>query len=189
MFFFGKTSTTTITFEVDEYRLGDFNEALSILGISKEEAFDQFLSMLIREALRPQEKSELLPPANEKEGSSRLSQKTIESRILSWAAKPKSYPHMMVKAFLTASFNHGTETPYRDKICAFFTDYAGLSSSFKDPTFMSVFRQMCSNASRAYGDVFLYNRRERLVSLNPVYRDLILSLRDKFMDDNSFLWR
>ena len=178
MFFFQKT-TVPVTFEIDEYRLRDFTEALSVLGLTKEEAFDQFLSLLMHEALHP-EKQSLDPSEASKKGSDRLSQKAIESRIKAWAIKKKCHPHLMMKAYFLCRDVHGEEHLYREKMGVIFDELAGLE--YGNNTFMTVFRQMCSNAGRAYGDVFECDRRTKIVTLNPFYASLINSPQDQFLD-------
>ena len=181
MFFFEKNKSE-ITFEIDDHRLQDFNQALSILGLTKEEAFDRFLSLLIHEALAPASEKEESVSEESKPGSKRLSQETIKSRIAAWAAKPRCYPHIMIKAFFAAGLNYDIKEPLREKMLFHFNDFVGVENLKDETVSKQIFRQMCSNAARAYGDVFIYNRRKETVSLNPTYEFTIMSFMDKFID-------
>ena len=170
-----------ITFRVDPKRAENFTRALEILGKDKNEAFEEFLAMLISEALNPNREDE-----GYVRDRRRLSEKSIRMRINKWANSPDSHPYRMIRAFFKACpprsgwFNEENEHVDRYKIQIQFNELCGFEDVSK--TFITVFRQMCSNAIRAYGDIFIYDRRKEEVCLNPLYEEQILSLKDKFLE-------
>ena len=118
------------------------------------------------------------------EDDKRLSPRVIESRIQKWAKNRSSYPHLILKAFLNAYLmiiEYNEKGVYRAKMEAHFNNLTNSEPS-NNSRFISVFRQMCSASSRAYGDIFIYDRAHESVFLNNQYKDLILSLKDSFLE-------
>ena len=180
MFFFGNEKCT-ITFEVSSDRIDHFDLALEKLKITKEEAFDAFLTLLIGEALKPRGSHSAFAPS-EPTPLKRLSPEQIRSRIRRWAGNPTSGPHRMIAAYLTCRANLGDhdEVPF-PKMCAIYNDLEGIKDTFDAKKFTSLLRQMCSSSGRAYGKVFDFDRRDRNITLNPEFRQDILDLYDSFM--------
>lgn len=169
-----------ITFRVDPKRAENFTRALEILGKDKNEAFEEFLAMLISEALNPNREDE-----GYVRDRRRLSEKSIRMRINKWANNPDSHPYRMIRAYFQATPMRGgwfneQQPALRAKVQGHFNDLCGVG--YESKTFITVFRQMCSNAIRAYGDIFIYDRRKEEVCLNPLYAEQILSLKDKFLE-------
>ena len=168
----------TISFEVDGLRKANFDLALKKLGKTKEELFDAFLAMLITKALRGEAEEPVAPKTPE--DSNRLPKETICSRIRRWADRKYSYPHMMLAAYFEAERTCPEGMVLMLKVQGHFNALAGFPDD-DDAKFMSIFRQMCSASTRAYGNVFVYDRRDRTIHLNEEYQDIILGLKDKFL--------
>ena len=176
MFFFDNQKYT-ITFEVDDIRKANFDLALEKLGKTKEEAFDAFLAMLITKALGGDANEDVVLEAPDE--MKRLSKDKICSRIRRWAERKYSYPHMMLAAYFEAKKMCPGDGVILPKMEGHFNQFAELS--YGDGKFGAILRQMCSSAERAYGNVFVYDRRRGEVHLNEEYKDLVLSLKDKFL--------
>ena len=180
MFFFNDEKKYQITFELDEVRKANFELALEKLHKTPEEAFDAFLALLISKALG--EKGEGEEPT--KEENKRLPPETIRSRIHRWVERKHSYPHIMIKAYFQTynMFERDGWVP-SFKMAGWFNHYADLPDGDMDK-FLSVLRQMCSSSSRAYGNVFVYDRHKREVNLNEEYKNLIIDLGPRFLSDS-----
>ena len=165
-----------IEFTTDKKRADNFNLALELLGISKEEAFEDFLANLITKAL--QKNADI---NNDNKDDKKLSDETIRGRIHKWARTPASYPHIMVKSYINATFSFEFDKAPRAKMQAHFCNHIGR---YDERLFISLFRQMCSASSRAYGDVFIYDKATQDVYLNEKYRELIVELKDQFLENN-----
>lgn len=177
MFFFD--DKVEVKFNVRPAVKENFLKAIDILKASPEEAFEEFVSLLIAQALR-EENGEHLDVLSSID--KRLSEKVVISRIHKWSYNSKGLPHKMLKAFLQVSENmnlgHLEEGVDRFKMSGYFMNYAKCDY----PKFESIFRQMCSNAPRAYGDVFEYTRGSHEVYLNKKYIEVIRSLIDAFKE-------
>ena len=159
----------------------NFELALEKLGKNKEEAFEEFTSNLIAQALGGGDQSKNdLSSLEEYEGS-RLSEQTVVNRIKKWSMNPKGMPHKMIKSFLSVSdsLNIPLDEPVdRFKMMGYFMNFAECN----ERKFESIFRQMCSRAARAYGDIFEFDRETREVSLNKKYVSFINSIKFKFFE-------
>ena len=192
MFFF-EDDKTKIEFETSIRAKKNFEKALEILGKSKEEAFDEFLTMLITQALNASDESSMARPqvsynnlAHIIPNNSVLTEDTIRSRIVRWARNVDTNPHKVMKAyFLTIDSNlnytDAEYKAYRPKMEAHFNYLIGESGRTIS-TFIIMFRQMSSNAVRAYGDVFKFDRNTKEVTINEKYRELVFSLKDQFLE-------
>ena len=176
--FFNNNEKEIIEFEVDEKRYADFTLALSLLNLSKEQAFEEFLSLMITKALKKANGENDSEPVNE-EPSKHLSPATIRNRIYKWARNTNSFPHLMVKAYLNTSLNMQEDFAYRAKMQAHFENSTQNFDGGR--RFISLFRQMCSDSSRAYGNIFIYDSARENVYLNEAYKDLIIELQDQFL--------
>ena len=146
--------------------------ALAILDKTEDELFDIFVSDLIAQALKIGKSKRT---TDEAPNDDTLSEEVVSGRIRKWFHHPEGHPYKMLKAFLTVShhMNKSIEEPVdRFKMSGYFKAFADCDES----KFESIFRQMCSGSKRAYGDVFLYNRKTREVSLNKKYIDLVSAL-------------
>ena len=162
---------TEIRFKVRPSVNDNFELALELLKMSKEEAFEEFTSALIAKALLKGKPMESIMIT----GDDELSSEVIVGRIRKWFNNPNGYPYKMLKAFLTVShhMNRYIEEPVdRFKMSGYFKAFANCDES----KFESILRQMCSASKRAYGDVFKYDRTTRQVSLNEKYVEVVRSL-------------
>lgn len=152
-----------IRFRVKPIVRKNFDMALELLKKNEDEAFEEFVSYLISQALRKEDDS--------------LSDEVVSGRIRKWFNHPDGLPYKMLKAFLTVShnMNRSLEEPVdRFKMSGYFKVYANCD----EDKFDSIFRQMCSASKRAYGNVFKYNRNTREVTLSKEYINLVSSLDD-----------
>ncbi len=161
-----------ITFSVNPRVKENFDLALSLLNMDKEEAFEEFTSALIAQALRKGDSMKKIVISGKED---KLSDDVVKGRIRKWFNNKDGQPYKMLKAFLIVSHNMNDkiEEPVdRFKMSGYFKSFLNCDEN----KFDSIFRQMCSNSKRAYGDVFIYNRPTRTVSLNKKYIDLIQEL-------------
>ena len=181
--FFKDEEKVTIEFQVDKKRADNYNLARSILEESDDEIFEDFLAMLITKALR--KNNSKTDVYNESiQGFSRtnapqLTEETIRSRIQKWAQNIHSFPHIMIKSYIKATQDMYEPCAYRAKMKGHFDNMVEPSNTIDK--FVSIFRQMCSSSSRAYGDIFINDRNHQQVYLNEKYKDLICELRDEFL--------
>ena len=179
-----KDNKVKITFEIDKGRAQNFALALETLKIDKDEAFSDFIALLISRALRGQ------GPVNQEmleaiESKRKLTSETIKSRIEKWAKNKDSLPHHMLKAYFEAKryMPDGVDGVYKEKMMGRFNILANIPHSPDyDYKYKSLLTQMCSDAIRAYGNVFINNRQAMTVKLNPEYEELLLSLQNEFED-------
>ena len=156
MAFFDDENLVTISFKVDKKRADNYELARSILNASDNELFEDFLAMIITKALKKNQNGE--EEDNFSVEKKYLSEETIRSRIHKWAHSIDSYPHLMIKSFVMASCSLTEECAYRAKLEGHFKNLANTND---DRKFYSIFRQMCSDSYRAYGDVFVNNRNNQ----------------------------
>ena len=159
----------------------NFELALDKLGKNKEEAFEEFTSNLIAQALGGGEKAKNDIESLEEYEGSKLSEQTVINRIKKWSMNPKGMPHKMIKSFLSvcSNLNISLDEPVdRFKMMGYFMRFAECN----EKKFESIFRQMCSRAARAYGDIFEFDRETREVSLNRKYVSFIYSIEFKFFE-------
>ena len=139
---------------------------------SEEKVFEECVKVLLDKVLIEAESKGKVTVTGEEDF---LSSETITGRIRKWFHNKDGHPYKMLKAFLMVShdMNRSIDEP---------VDRCKMSNNFKDlvgcdeAKFESIFRQMCSDSKRAYGNVFKYNRNTREVSLNRKYIDVITSL-------------
>lgn len=177
MFFF--EDKVEVKFNVRPTVKDNFEQALKMLGKSDEEAFEEFTSLLISQALKGEQSSDI----QENDYSlKRLPLEIVVHRIQKWSINPKGMPFKMLKAFLTVSdiTNYGNiyEGVDRIKVAGYFMEFANCDHQ----KFESIFRQMCSAAPRAYGDVFEYERAHGLVYLNKKYSYVVETLKNNFLE-------
>ena len=171
MFFF-ESLKVKVDLECPLAEMQAFEEALRILNMSKEEAFDEFIRQTI--AIAEMRSGGIV----EKPKENRLSDDAIKSRIFGWSRNKELKAHKMIKAFFkVAGIFDGK---FADKIKMRYT-YNELTGQYDESDFLNVFRQMCSNSSRAYGDIFVNDRVNNRVTLNEKYREQILELRNDFL--------
>lgn len=159
----------------------NFELALEKLGKSKEEAFEEFTSNLIAQALGAEGNSGPDNNPLKEYEESKLSERTVINRIKKWSMNPKGMPHKMIKSFLSVCLHLNIpldESVDRFKMMGYFMALAECN----EKKFESIFRQMCSRAERAYGDVFEFDRETRQVSLNRKYISFISSIEFKFFE-------
>lgn len=171
---FSYDDKTEIRFKVKPRVRDNFDLALQLLNKSEEEAFEEFTSVLIAQALRKGEAMGTIMITGEEDV---LSEEVIVGRIHKWFKNPNGYPYKMLKAFLTVShhMNRDIDEPVdRFKMAGYFEAFANCDET----KFESILRQMCSASKRAYGDVFRYERSTRQVSLNKKYIEVVRSLVD-----------
>ena len=171
MFFF-ESLKVKVDIECPLAEMQAFEEALRILNMNKEEALDEF----IRQTIAIAEMRAGGPVEKPKEN--RLSDDAINSRIFGWSRKKELKAHKMIKAFFKVSDIF--DGKLADKIKMQYT-YNELTGQYDESDFLNVFRQMCSNSSRAYGDIFVNDRVNNRVILNEKYREQILELRNDFL--------
>ena len=175
MAFFDDENIVTISFKVDKKRADYYELARSILNKSDNELFEDFLSMVITKALR---QNRVNDEEEKKEVDKKvLAEEVIRSRIIKWADAINSYPHIMIKSYLESASIQGSLKAYRSKVQGRFCD---LTNSDPDK-FYSIFRQMCSDSSRAYGDIFINDRVRQEIYLNEKYECYILNLKETFL--------
>ena len=182
-----KNDNQKIEIELDQQRYIMFKGALAVLGQNEREAFEDFIAYTFARAnkkLSGDNSFETtfnngVTPVFNTEQSNHLSEDVIRNRIYKWARNEKGYPHLMVKAFFKASLFPDEVRAWRSKMQVCFDDLT--SSEPSDSRFITTFRQMCSDSSRAYGNVFIYDNARELVYLNEKYKDLIIELREQFL--------
>lgn len=177
-----KKNTKKVEVEVNLERYLQFKGALAVLDQSEAQAFDDFVSYTLTRANRLLEGNNSDDFVNEsyedKNASNHLSEETIKNRIYKWAKNEKGYPHLMVKAYFMSEINSDNGEVFRLTMQNYFGKL--IEGENREEKFLSVFRQMCSDSSRAYGNLFIYSSARETVKLNEKYKELLYSLRDKF---------
>ena len=178
MFFEEPKDKVEVKFEVDKKRAAVFEYFLETLNMTEAQAFDEMLGVLASKMANNSTKPESRP-FEVKQEENRLPDEVVSSRIKKWARDINSYPHIMIQAYINASLILEEDHAWRKKMEIYFNDKVG-NENVTISRFISVFRQMCSSSSRAYGDVFIYDRYTDNVYLNEKYKELIISLKDQF---------
>lgn len=182
-----KKENQKIEIEVDQQRYILFKGALSVLGQTEREAFEDFIAYTFTRANEKlngknsfksvfSNSAELLYNTEQR---NHLSEETIRNRIYKWARNEKGHPHLMVKAFFKASMFSDEMYAWRSKMQVCFEDLTSSEPSAN--RFITIFRQMCSDSSRAYGNVFVYDNAKEIVILNEKYKDLLIELKEQFL--------
>lgn len=177
-----KKNTKKVEVEVNLERYLQFKGALAVLEQSEAQAFDDFVSYTLTRANRYLEGGNSNDLNNDsfedRNASNHLSEETINNRIYKWAKNDRGYPHLMVKAYFMSENESNSGEVFRLTMQNYFGKL--IECDNREEKFLSVFRQMCSDSSRAYGNIFIYNAARETVVLNEKYRDLLYNLRNKF---------
>ena len=177
-----KKDTKKIDVEVDLQRYLQFKGALAVLDQKEAEAFDNFVSYTLTRAnrvLAGENQDDFdNESSHDKLDANHLSEEVIKNRIYKWAKNERGYPHLMVKAYFMSESDDNNGQVFRLTMQNYFGKLIDCDN--REEKFLSVFRQMCSDSSRAYGNLFIYNSAREIVYLNDKYKDLLYSLRNKF---------
>ena len=171
MFFF-ESIKVKVDIECPLAEMQAFEEALMILNMNKEEALDEFIKQTIAIA-----EMRAGGPV-EKPKENRLSDDAINSRIFGWSRKKELKAHKMINAYFRVLDINNEESV--DKL-EMKEQYDILTNGEGKSDFDNVFRQMCSSSRRAYGDVFIFDRKDQKISLNEKYKDRILKFKEYFL--------
>ena len=169
---FSSESNVEIKFKVKPIIREYFKLVCEYYDKSEEEAFEECVKVLFDRVLKQGESKGKVVITGDEDF---LTSETIIGRIRKWFHNPDGHPYKMLKAFLMVShdMNRSIDEPVdRFKMSNNFKELANCDES----KFESIFRQMCSDSKRAYGNVFKYNRNTREVTLNRKFINVISSL-------------
>ena len=179
-----KQDNQKVEIEIDQQRYLMFKGALSVLNETEREAFESFIAFTFQRANRKlagEDQNDLEAIRNKEEYKAKtLNEETIINRIYKWSRDEKGFPHLMVRAFFEA--NSGADFAWRGKMEVRFNELTNTDLKKNTSRFLLLFRQMCSDSGRAYGNVFVYDKAREYVYLNEKYKDLILNLKHWFVN-------
>ena len=159
--------------------------ALKYLDLTLDDAFDKFVKELVRQVSRSylgetNTNYFLFKDVN-------LVKERLESRINKWARNKSGVYYFILRSYFLAchgkSNDVGAEIDEMEYIFNRFVPDRGSTIS----RFRMNFRLLCSDAPRAYGKLFDYNKDTKMVRVAEKYVSLVYSLKDEFLSDNIVL--
>ena len=110
---------------------------------------------------------------------------TTVRRITKWANSQQGTAYFLIKTYfdvLRTDDGFVSRDMMMDHYVRMAVNNKGRKPEDAERRFYAYFRQMSSSSPTAYGKIFAYDNSdgERRVTLDPEYKDHILSLRDKF---------
>lgn len=178
-----KQDIQKVEIEIDQQRYLMFKGALAVLDETEREAFEDFIAFVFQRANRKlagEDQNDLEAIRNKEVYKAKtLDEQTIVNRIYRWSREEKGFPHLMVRAFFESACCEGYA--FRSKMQAKFEKITNTGPNEHVKRFLLLFRQMCSDSGRAYGNVFVYDKAREIVYLNEKYKSLILELESNFL--------
>ena len=166
-----------IEFVVDIKEKQKFDLALLMLGKNKDEVFLEFINDLSLKALRTGYRDSQI---NSLDSDSKS--RELERRIKRWAERKDGTYYLIIKSyFIVENKNKDNIVKANEMEEVFNTlDNRPQLDSIVS-RFLLNFRLLCSDAPKAYGKLFDYNKDTKEVKISDNYKELLISLKNEFL--------
>lgn len=177
-----------IIFTVDKKKIDSFVLAANLLEKDPDMLFEDWLLLISERALRHVTRTNRPERFNDSTDqisyeASKLPPEIVRSRIIRWSRNKDGSAFQIISIFFEFYDKNKDHIVKRDEMR---TRYFELNPGKKGRVldfFIMIFRQMCSNAERAYGSIFKYNNdnKEDEVILDPEFANYVLELKSQFV--------
>src|SRR5574344_1117058 len=151
-----------ITFTIDEKSIDSFRLSMNVLSKNPDEAFEEWIHFLNNEALRSlggisKSSASVSGKVERSYLSEKLNNNIVQSRIQRWARNKDGFAYKIIKIFFEFYDSNSNHIVKRERMKQrYYDEYAPGRDKTASDIFTITFRQMCSDAARAYGLIFKY---------------------------------
>ncbi len=182
----------TIEFKTTKEIKNKLDLSLLVLNMSLDEAFEYFVDLISYKALKKSyyerkrdysNEKDLLNVSNENFHFIRRNPSSLEEKIEKWAERKEGTYFLIIKSYFLVYKNSNAPIVTSTEMEHVFESLDNRPSLTTISRFLLNFRLLCSDAPRAYGKLFDYNKDTKEVKINSKYKELLFKHMDDFLSE------